>query len=96
MLAVAATVLEYGGDEDLAIAALRHDSVEDHGGMAGPKDVRDRFGDRVADLVVGCSNSVADRARGERKLDWQTRRTAYVGESVRSRFSPPGEMTLWY
>jgi (p)ppGpp synthase/HD superfamily hydrolase len=32
LLAVAATVLEYGGDEDLAIAALLHDSVEDQGG----------------------------------------------------------------
>jgi (p)ppGpp synthase/HD superfamily hydrolase len=31
---VAATVLEYGGDEDLAIAALHHDSVEDQGGKA--------------------------------------------------------------
>jgi (p)ppGpp synthase/HD superfamily hydrolase len=34
LLAVAATVLEYGGDEDLAIAALLHDSVEDQGGKA--------------------------------------------------------------
>jgi (p)ppGpp synthase/HD superfamily hydrolase len=32
LLAVAATVLEYGGDEELAIAALLHDSVEDQGG----------------------------------------------------------------
>ena len=35
LLAVSATVLEYGGDEDLAIAALLHDSVEDQGGKGG-------------------------------------------------------------
>jgi hypothetical protein len=44
LLAVAATVLEYGGDEDLAIAALLHDSVEDQGGKARLEDVRNRFG----------------------------------------------------
>jgi (p)ppGpp synthase/HD superfamily hydrolase len=35
LLAVSATVLEYGGDEDPAIAALLHDSVEDQGGRRG-------------------------------------------------------------
>jgi (p)ppGpp synthase/HD superfamily hydrolase len=44
LLAVAAMVLEYGGDEDLAIAALLHDSVEDQGGRARLDDVRNRFG----------------------------------------------------
>ena len=34
LMAVSATVLEYGGDEHLAIAALLHDSVEDQGGKA--------------------------------------------------------------
>jgi (p)ppGpp synthase/HD superfamily hydrolase len=48
LLAVAATVLEYGGDEDLAIAALLHDSVEDQGGKTRLEDVRNRFGERVA------------------------------------------------
>src|SRR5262249_22014686 len=51
LLAVAATVLEYGGDEDLAIAALLHDSVEDQGGQARLDDVRNRFGKRVARIV---------------------------------------------
>ena len=32
VLAVAATVLEYSGSEDLAIAGLLHDAVEDQGG----------------------------------------------------------------
>jgi (p)ppGpp synthase/HD superfamily hydrolase len=66
LLAVAATVLEYGGDEDLAIAALLHDSVEDRGGKARLDDVRNRFGDGVARIVEVCSDSLADTGKGER------------------------------
>jgi (p)ppGpp synthase/HD superfamily hydrolase len=58
LLAVAATVLEYGGDEDLTIAALLHDSVEDQGGKARLNDVRNRFGERVARIVEGCSETL--------------------------------------
>ena len=78
LLAVAATVLEYGGDEDLAIAALLHDSVEDQGGKARLDDVRNRFGERVARIVEACSDSLADTAKGERKAHWQERKEAYI------------------
>jgi (p)ppGpp synthase/HD superfamily hydrolase len=78
LLAVSATVLEYGGDEDLAIAALLHDSVEDQGGKARLEDVRNRFGERVARVVAACSDSLADTAKGERKADWEKRKQAYV------------------
>ena len=78
LLAVAATVLEYGGDEDLAIAALLHDSVEDQGGKARLEDVRNRFGARVAGIVEACSDSLADTAKGEPKADWQKRKEAYL------------------
>jgi (p)ppGpp synthase/HD superfamily hydrolase len=78
LLAVAATVLEYGGDEDLAIAALLHDSAEDQGGTARLEDVRNRFGERVARIVEACSDSLADTAKGERKADWQERKETYI------------------
>jgi len=78
LLAVAATVLEYGGDEDLAIAALLHDSVEDQGGKARLEDVRNRFGERVAKIVKACSDSLADTAKGERKAQWRERKEAYL------------------
>jgi (p)ppGpp synthase/HD superfamily hydrolase len=48
LLAVAATVLEYGGSEDMAIAGLLHDAAEDQGGEPRLADIRNRFGDRVA------------------------------------------------
>jgi (p)ppGpp synthase/HD superfamily hydrolase len=78
LLAVAATVLEYGGDEDLAIAALLHDSAEDQGGKARLDDVRNRFGEGVARIVEACSNSLADTGKGERKAHWQERKEAYL------------------
>src|SRR5215813_2862646 len=76
LLAVAATVLEYGGDEELAIAALLHDSVEDQGGKARLDDVRNRFGDGVARIVEACSDSLADTGKGERKAGWRERKEA--------------------
>src|SRR3954471_21263990 len=54
LLAVSATVLEYGGNEDLAIAALLHDSVEDQGGKARLDVIRNRYGERVARSVAAC------------------------------------------
>ena len=78
LLAVAATVLEYDGDEDLAIAALLHDSVEDQGGKARLEDVRNQFGDRVAQIIEACSDSLVDTGKGESKGHWRERKEAYL------------------
>jgi (p)ppGpp synthase/HD superfamily hydrolase len=69
LLAVAATVLEYGGSEDMAIAGLLHDAAEDQGGEPRLADIRNRFGDRVADVVHACSDSVLNTAAGQQKED---------------------------
>ena len=55
LLGVASLVVEEGGDEDQAIAALLHDAVEDQGGQPQLVDIRARFGDRVATIVDGCT-----------------------------------------
>ena len=78
LLAVAATVLEYNGSEDMAIAALLHDAVEDQGGEPRLSDIRNRFGDRVADIVRSCSDTVVNSSAGQKKEDWHTRKTRYV------------------
>src|SRR5205809_5440584 len=78
LLAVAGTVLEYGGSEDLAIAALLHDAVEDQGGEPRLSDIRNRFGDRVADIVRSCSDTVVNASAGERKEDWYIRKKGYI------------------
>src|SRR5262249_28823216 len=57
LLSVAALVIEHGGDEDAAVAALLHDAVEDQGGQAMLVRIRERFGERVADIVMACSDT---------------------------------------
>lgn len=78
LLAVAATVLEYGGSEDMAVVALLHDAVEDQGGEPRLADIRNRFGDRVADIVRACSDSVVNTAAGQQKEGWRTRKVRYI------------------
>jgi (p)ppGpp synthase/HD superfamily hydrolase len=73
LLAVTAIVLENGGDEEMAIAALLHDAVEDQGGRKTLDEIRRRYGDRVAKLVEGCTDSITYP-----KPPWQARKQAYL------------------
>ncbi len=73
LMGVASLVLEAGGDEDLAIAALLHDVVEDCGGAPMLKEVRRRFGGRVAKIVDGCTD--ADTFP---KAPWRERKEKYI------------------
>jgi (p)ppGpp synthase/HD superfamily hydrolase len=75
LMAVASLVLEAGGDEDMAVAALLHDVVEDCGGMARLREVRKQFGPRVAGIVEGCTDSF-----GEPKREWAERKKDYLRE----------------
>lgn len=72
LLGVAALVIEDGGSEDEALAALLHDAVEEQGGEAMLEEIRRRFGGAVADMVEACSDTLetpkpAWRARKERR-----------------------------
>ena len=73
LLAVTAIVLEYGGGEDEAIAALLHDAIEDQGGPATRAEIRHRFGEHVVDIVDGCTD-----AETVPKPPWRQRKEAYV------------------
>jgi GTP pyrophosphokinase len=73
LMGVASLVLEAGGDEDLAIAALLHDVVEDCGGVPMLKEVRRRFGKRVAAIVEGCTDADTDP-----KPPWRERKEQYL------------------
>jgi (p)ppGpp synthase/HD superfamily hydrolase len=57
LLGVASIVLTHGGDEDEAIAALLHDAVEDQGGKPRLREIRKKFGPRVARIVDGCTDA---------------------------------------
>ena len=73
LLLVTGLVLEHGGTEDEAIAALLHDAVEDGGGKPRLEDIRVRFGSVVAEIVEGCSDT--DKTP---KPPWRERKEAYL------------------
>jgi (p)ppGpp synthase/HD superfamily hydrolase len=59
LLDVSALVLENGGTEAEAIAALLHDAIED--AHVTPKKIRRRFGRKVARIVEGCTETLDGR-----------------------------------
>lgn len=79
LLAVGSLVLEHGGTEDEAIAALLHDAVEDQGGAATGEEIRRRFGDAVYAIVQGCTDTDITP-----KPPWRARKEAYLARLGRA------------
>jgi len=73
LLAVTALVLEHGGSEDEAIGALLHDAAEDAGGEGRLEAIREQFGEPVAEIVAGCSDTFEDP-----KPPWAERKQRYL------------------
>lgn len=73
LLAVAAIVIENGGTEDEAIAALLHDAIEDAGGDGVRHVLRERFGENVLAIVEGCTDT--DQTP---KPPWRKRKEDYI------------------
>lgn len=77
LLQVAGLVLEAGGDEDQAIAALFHDALEtaptDKEAEARETRIREAFGDRPADIVAACTDGAAGNGGG-----WKERKEQYI------------------
>ena len=73
LMGVTSLVLDYGGDEDEAVAALLHDAVEDQGGQAQRAEIARRFGERVAVIVDDCSDTNVIP-----KPPWRARKEAYL------------------
>ena len=73
LLGVASLVLEYGGTEDEAIAALLHDAVEDQGGKPTRQMIAEKFGETVARIVDGCTDTDTMP-----KPPWRERKEAYI------------------
>jgi len=82
LLGVASLVLDYGGDEDTAIAALLHDAIEDCGGDRARQQIRDSLGmttleqestERILAIVEGCSETDCTP-----KPPWHERKQAYL------------------
>jgi (p)ppGpp synthase/HD superfamily hydrolase len=75
LLSVAALVLENGGDENQAIAALLHDAIEDQGGERTRQEIRHQFGSEVSEIVEGCTD--ADIIP---KPPWRERKQQYIAK----------------
>jgi (p)ppGpp synthase/HD superfamily hydrolase len=73
LLGTAGTVLDFGGDEAQAIAALLHDAAEDHGGRRRLDRIRGRFGPDVARMVEDCTDTFE-----KEKPEWRPRKEAYL------------------
>jgi (p)ppGpp synthase/HD superfamily hydrolase len=73
LLGVTSIVLELGGDEEQAIAAMLHDSVEDQGVTVD--QIRERFGGRVAHIVDACTDSYE-----KPKKPWYERKLKHLAE----------------
>ena len=88
LLSVAALVIEHGAaDEDLVIGALLHDAAEDCGGRPRLEEISARFGDAVAAVVEGCTDTF-----DEPKPPWRPRKEAYIEHL--SQAIPRGEPFL--
>jgi (p)ppGpp synthase/HD superfamily hydrolase len=82
ILGVTAIALEYGANETEAIAALLHDTVEDSGGTERLRDIREKFGDDVARIVDGCTDTYETP-----KPPWLERKRSYI-EHLKDSDSP--------
>ncbi len=80
-MGVASLALDFGADEDQAIAALLHDVLEDGGPQYAPV-IKERFGERVLAIVEGCTDGVPD-ASGQ-KAEWGERKRAYLEHLARA------------
>jgi len=76
LLRVAGLVLEFGADEDTAMAAMLHDAVEDQGGLPTAQLIREQFGERVERFVLGCSDSIT--GTDQPKRPWRERKEAMI------------------
>lgn len=75
LLSVAALVIEDGGNEDEAIAALLHDAIEDQGGDQTRQEIKAKFGQNVVEIVNGCTD-----AEVIPKPPWKQRKEQYIAK----------------
>jgi (p)ppGpp synthase/HD superfamily hydrolase len=93
LLGVAALVIEDGGSEDEAVAALLHDAAEDQGGEATLAMIKDQFGARVARIVADSSDTLKTNlagAQGSRHGPPSPCRTGHLpGDACRQTLQRP-------
>jgi hypothetical protein len=86
LLEVSALVWMGGGNEDQAIAGLLHDAIEDQSDRTSPEEIERRFGRRVRNIVLACSDGAPDMERG--RATWLERKVAYLAALYRTDHRP--------
>jgi (p)ppGpp synthase/HD superfamily hydrolase len=86
VLGVAALVVEYGGNEDQAIAALLHDTIEDCG-QAHEAMIRALFGEAVVDIVIACTDASAEARAAQAspvtaRINWYARKHVHLANAL--------------
>ena len=86
VLGVAALVIEFGGNEDQAIAALLHDTIEDCG-EAHEAMIRALFGEAVVDIVIACTDVSAEARAADAdpeiaRSNWYDRKRAHLANTI--------------
>jgi (p)ppGpp synthase/HD superfamily hydrolase len=81
LLGVSSLIIEYGGDEDQAIAGLLHDLIEDTDTTA--EEIAEMCGSRVAKLVDKCTEATKrqkelDKKKSNYKALRRKRKQAYI------------------
>lgn len=85
LMAVAGIVLEanayhqFEDIEDIAIGALLHDAIEDQGHKINLKEIGERFGDKVRDIVENCSDAIIEE-ENQKKAPWRERKEGYISK----------------
>jgi (p)ppGpp synthase/HD superfamily hydrolase len=92
LLGVCSIVLENGGNEDEAIAALLHDAAEDHGGHEQLEAIAARFGPEVTQIVAECSDALVEE--GADKGEWLARKQWYIARLRSIGAVRPGTMLV--
>lgn len=78
LLGVASIVLEHGGDEDQAIAALLHDALEDQAHKMSAGEIATRFGSRVEGIVEACTDGDPEEQTDRNQERWYSRKRRYI------------------
>lgn len=90
LLGVCSMALGYKADEEMAMAALLHDALEDGPENTGipraqiEREIEEKFGSRVLEMVRACTDTAVDTSTGGEKEEWEDRKARYIRHMERA------------